>query len=67
MKKQCLTLCVAIMTVGLLVMAPMANAQLKKVGTVDLSRIFDEYQKTKDYDQVLEEQYSGYDKQRQEK
>lgn len=55
------------MTAALLAAAPLANAQLKKVGTVDLSRIFDEYQKTKDYDKVLEEQYNGYDKQRQEK
>ncbi len=67
MKKQHLTLCVAMMTAALLAAAPLANAQLKKVGTVDLSRIFDEYQKTKDYDKVLEEQYNGYDKQRQEK
>ncbi len=39
------------------------NAQAQnaaKIGYVDLSKLFDEYNKTKDYDKVLEEKHNKY-------
>ena len=47
--------------------ASFAQAEIKKVGYLDLSRIFDSYQKTKEYDKVLEEQYNKYDAERNAK
>lgn len=44
--------------------ASFAQAQVKKIGYLDLSRIFDSYEKTKEYDNVLEEQYAQYEKER---
>ena len=38
-----------------------------KMGYLDLSRVFDEYQKTKEYDSLLEDQHSKYEKERNEK
>ena len=38
-----------------------------KIGYVDLSRLFDEYGKTKEYDKVLEEKHNVYQKERNEK
>lgn len=38
-----------------------------KVGYVDLSRLFDEYYKTKDYDKVLEERTKTFEADRNEK
>ena len=42
-------------------------ADLGKVGYVDLSRIFDEYGKTKEYDKVLEKKHSEYESVRNKK
>lgn len=39
----------------------------KKVGYVDLSRVFDEYTKTKEYDVVLEKKHSEYETLRNKK
>lgn len=44
-----------------------ASAEIKKVGYLDLSRIFDNYGKTKEYDKVLEEQYTRYEADRNQK
>ena len=42
-----------------------ANAQAApKIGYVDLSRLFDQYGKTKDYDAVLEKQHNAYQTER---
>lgn len=38
-----------------------------KVGFLDLSRIFDEYGKTKEYDQTLEKKHAEYEEERNEK
>ena len=38
-----------------------------KIGYVDLSRLFDGYTKTKDYDVVLEQQYNEYQKEREKR
>ncbi len=50
-----------------LLAASFANAEIKKVGYLDLSRIFDNYGKTKEYDKVLEEQYTRYETDRNQK
>jgi len=44
--------------------ASLVSAQMKKVGFLDLSRIFDNYEKTKEYDKILEDQYNRYDAER---
>lgn len=44
-----------------------AQAGKGKIGFVDLSRLFDEYHKTKAYDKVLEAEHSEFEKQRNEK
>ena len=52
------------------VMAVSAQAEEKmmgKIAYVDLSRLFDEYYKTKDYDQTLEGNHNDFEKQRNEK
>ncbi len=49
---------------AVLMTASFADAQIKKVGYLDLSRIFDNYGKTKEYDKVLEEQYTQYETER---
>jgi len=47
---------------------PQAIAQkATKIGFVDLSRLFDEYYKTKDYDKVLEEQHKSFEADRNTK
>ena len=38
-----------------------------KIGYVDLSKLFDEYHKTKEYDKVLEAKHSDYEKERNAK
>ena len=38
-----------------------------KIGYVDLSRLFDGYSKTKDYDVVLEQQYNQYQQEREKR
>jgi outer membrane protein len=48
-----------------LMMGGLAHAQAKdKIGYVDLSRLFDEYNKTKEYDKVLEEKTAQFEKER---
>lgn len=39
----------------------------QKLGYVDLGRLFDEYNKTKDYDKVLEEKQKAYESEREKK
>jgi len=39
----------------------------EKLGYVDLSRIFSEYGKTKDYDKVLSDKQASYEKEREKK
>lgn len=36
----------------------------EKIGTVDVGRLFDEYQKTKEYDKLLEQKADAYEKDR---
>ncbi len=38
-----------------------------KIGYVDLSRLFDEYYKTKEYDKILEQKHNEFTKKEQEK
>ena len=48
--------------------SPMVFAQAApKIGFVDLSRLFDEYYKTKEYDKVLEAKNNNFEKARNEK
>ncbi len=42
-------------------------AQEAKIGYLDLSKVFDEYGKTKEYDKVLEEKHGVYQKERNER
>ncbi len=44
--------------------ASMALAKDLKIGYVDLSKVFDSYQKTKDYDAVLQKEGDAFQKQR---
>lgn len=50
-----------------LMSASFAGAEIKKVGYLDLSRIFDAYEKTKEYDKVLQAQYDAYEVERNKK
>ena len=52
--------CVFLMTAN-------AHAQSKKIGYLDLSKLFDSYDRTKEYDSVLEQQHKVYEKERNEK
>ena len=45
-----------------IVIAGTTSAQAGKIGYVDLSRLFDEYHKTKEYDKVLEAKHSELEK-----
>ena len=55
MKKMASFAFVVILAAGICAFkAPPAFAQELKIGYVDLSRVFDEYQKTKDFDKSLE-------------
>lgn len=47
--------------------SPAALAADEKIGFVDLSRLFDEYHKTKEYDKVLEEKHKTFEGERQVK
>jgi outer membrane protein len=58
MKVFILAVAFGMMTTG------MALAKELKIAYVDLSRIFDNYQKTKDYDSVLQKESSGFQKER---
>lgn len=54
--------------VFLFLFAVTANASAaEKIGYVDLSRLFDEYHKTKEFDAELEKKHSSYEKERNEK
>lgn len=44
-----------------------AAGGVKKIGVMDLSKVFDNYQRTKDYDAVLEGKTKDYEKARNEK
>lgn len=45
---------------GLLAFAgPSAYAEVEKIGYVDLAKVFDDYQKTKDFDKTLESKGAG--------
>lgn len=44
-----------------------AETGAAKIGFVDLSRLFDEYDKTKEYDKVLEEKHKGFETERNAK
>ena len=46
---------------------PAVAQGLEKIGYVDLSRLFDEYYKTKDYDKVLEQKHKTFEEERQVK
>jgi outer membrane protein len=49
-------------------MTSLCGAQnIKKVGYLDLSRVFDSYDKTKEYDGMLEGKHNAYQQQRNEK
>ena len=48
-------------------MTAVASAQVKKIGYLDLSKTFDNYLKTKDFDSVLEEKSKGYEATRKPK
>jgi Skp family chaperone for outer membrane proteins len=43
------------------------SAGVKKIGVMDLSKVFDNYQRTKEYDAVLEGKTKDYEKTRNEK
>lgn len=65
MKRFGLTTLVA---AAFLLTAPVfAQAEIKKIGYVDLSYIFDNYHKTKEYDKVLEADHKGYEVERNKK
>lgn len=56
----------ALSILGLAATVSLAQAP-GKVGYADLSRLFDEYYKTKDYDKVLETKSKDYEKERNDK
>lgn len=62
---------ISLLTIALGVMflmtSSIARAEDKKIGTLNIRVVFDNYQKTSDYDKTLEEQYNKYEKERQEK
>lgn len=66
MKKANTVLAAVIFGLSMLVNSAYA-AQTEKLAYVDLSRIFSEYQKTKDYDKVLSEKESTFTAERQKK
>jgi len=54
--------------VALLLATSGVNAsEIKKAGMLNIRMVFDNYQKTVDYDKVLETQYNTYEKAREEK
>lgn len=68
MKNIKLGILTALLTLGLCVVAQaQAVTTNKKMGVMDLSKVFDNYQKTKDYDAVLEGKTKDYEKARNEK
>ena len=57
MKKMTAFFAAALMTAGFT--APALAAGEQKIGYVDLARVFDDYQKTKDFDKTLEAKGTG--------
>ncbi len=53
---------IMVLIMGLLWIAPAVQAQGEtgKIGYVDLSRLFDEYYKTKEYDKILEGKFNQF-------
>ena len=61
---------VASLFVGLFFLVSSAGAQqadAKKIAFMDLSKVFDNYEKTKESDKVLETEHAAYEKERNEK
>lgn len=56
-----------LVVMSMLVPAYVRAEKVVKIGYVDLSRLFDEYYKTKDYDKVLEGRHKGYEKESKDK
>jgi Skp family chaperone for outer membrane proteins len=57
-----------ILAVAIFLMAgSMAQAEIQKVGTLNIRLVFDNYEKTKAYDKVLEDQYTVYESARNAK
>jgi outer membrane protein len=50
-----------------LVMSAQAQSNVKKIAFLDLSKLFDNYEKTKEFDADLQTKYSAYEKQRDAK
>ncbi len=68
MKNLKVVLLSAVLVVTFCAITPaQAAGELKKVGVMDLSKVFDNYQRTKDYDAVLEGKTKDYEKARNEK
>ena len=44
-----------------------AQSEVKKIGFLDLSKMFDNYEKTKEYDKVLEKEHAAYEADRNAK
>ena len=51
-----------VMVAFTIVISGVTSAQAGKIGYVDLSRLFDEYHKTKEYDKILEAKHSELEK-----
>jgi len=60
---------IAILGISVVFLAISASAGFtaEKLGFVDLSRLFDEYNKTKEYDKVLESKQKSYESERDKK
>ncbi len=56
-----------LLVVGLIAPSVSLAKDETKMGFVDLSRLFDEYYKTKDYDKVLEAEHAEFESSRNEK
>ncbi len=53
---------VGLVVAGLLLMPLSGVAQAQKVGYLDLNKVFDNYEKTKEYDKTLEQDHAVYQK-----
>lgn len=65
--KNLRTMIMAAVCVLTLVVSAQAQGTIKKVGFLDLSKLFDSYEKTKEYDTTLEAKYTTYEKERDAK
>ncbi len=66
MRKLSFVIC-AVACVLLLAMPVQAQVIERKVAFIDLSKLFDSYEKTKEYDAVLEKAHKAYETTREEK